>query len=113
MILRRLRIEGFGPLRGEWRFDPARVSLFVGENERGKTTFAAAITAALFGLESDKRSWRDGRVTPLEHYRPWANGRAYALELEFDLGGHRYVVTRNFATVGAPRTYGVTLQVKF
>jgi len=98
VILRRLRIEGFGPLRGEWRFDPARVSLFVGENEKGKKTFAAAITAALFGLESYKRSWRDGRVTPLEHYRPWATGRAYALELEFDLGGHRYLVTRNFAT---------------
>jgi hypothetical protein len=98
LILRRLRIDGFGPLRGEWRFDPARVNLFVGENERGKTTFASAITAALFGLESDKRSYRDGRATPLDHYRPWANGRAYALELEFDLAGHRYVVTRNFAT---------------
>ena len=95
MILRRLRVEGFGALHGEWRFDPARVNLFVGENERGKTTLAAAITAALFGLESDKRSYRDGRATPLDHYRPWS-GRPYAVELEFDVQGHRYVINRHF-----------------
>ena len=27
MILRRLRVEGFGTLHGEWHFDPARVNL--------------------------------------------------------------------------------------
>ena len=95
MILQRLRIAGFGGLHGEWRFDPARVNLICGENERGKTTLAAAITAALFGLEGDKRGYRDGTSTPLEHYRPW-NGRPYALELEFDARGKRYVVTRHF-----------------
>jgi hypothetical protein len=95
MILRRLRVEGFGVLHGEWRFDPARINLICGENERGKTTLAAAITAALFGLESDKRAHRDGRATPYDHYKPWS-GRPYAVELEFDVRDKRYVITRHF-----------------
>jgi DNA repair exonuclease SbcCD ATPase subunit len=94
MILRRLRVEGFGTLHGEWHFDPARVNLLCGENERGKTTLAAAIHAALFGLEADRRGYR-GTSTPLDHYRPW-NGRPYAVELEFDARGKRYVVSRHF-----------------
>jgi len=94
MILRRLRIDGFGALTGSWTFEPGALHVVVGENERGKTTLAAAIAAALYGLEADKRSWRD-RATPLEQHRPWS-GRPYALELEFDLGGRRYVVNRHF-----------------
>lgn len=95
MILRRLRVEGFGALHGEWRFDPARINLFCGENERGKTTLAAAITAGLFGLETDRRSYRDGTATPYDHYKPWS-GRPYALELEFDVRDKRYVINRHF-----------------
>ncbi len=94
MILRRLKIDGFGALSGVWTFEPGALHLVVGENERGKTTLAAAIAAALYGLEADKRSWRD-RATPLEQHRPWS-GKPYALELEFELAGHRYVVNRHF-----------------
>jgi DNA repair exonuclease SbcCD ATPase subunit len=94
VILRRLKIDGFGALVGEWRFEPARLHVVCGQNERGKTTLAAAITAALYGLDADKRSWRD-RATPLEQHRPWS-GRPYALELEFELGDRRYVVNRHF-----------------
>lgn len=94
MILRRLKIDGFGALTGSWTFEPGALHVVVGENERGKTTLAAAIAAALYGLDADKRSWRD-RATPLEQHRPWS-GRPYALELEFDLGGRRYVVNRHF-----------------
>ncbi len=94
MILRRLTVEGFGALSGTWSFDPERINLVVGENERGKTTLAAAIVAALYGLEGDRRSYRDG-TTPLEQHRPWS-GRTYALELEFDLADKRYIVSRHF-----------------
>ncbi len=94
MILRRLKIDGFGALSGAWTFEPGALHVVVGENERGKTTLAAAIAAALYGLEADKRSWRD-RATPLEQHRPWS-GKPYALELEFELGGRRYVVNRHF-----------------
>ena len=94
MNLRRLKIDGFGALSGEWRFEAGRLHLVCGENERGKTTFAAAIAAALYGLDSDKRSFQN-RSTPLEQHRPWS-GRPYALELEFDLEDRRYVVNRHF-----------------
>ena len=39
MILRRLKIDGFGALAGEWRFEPGRLHLVVGENEKGRPWF--------------------------------------------------------------------------
>src|SRR5262249_6006757 len=63
-------------------------------NESGKTTFASALTAALYGLEADGRRHR-GRLTPQEQYEPW-DGRAYALEMTFDHKGKRYTVNRHF-----------------
>ena len=94
MILKRLKIDGFGALAGEWRFEPGKLHLVVGENEKGKTTLAAALAAALYGLDADRRPYRD-RATPLEQHRPWS-GRPYALELEFELADRRYVVHRHF-----------------
>ncbi len=94
MNLRRLQIEGFGALTGTWTFEPERIHLIVGGNERGKTTLAAAIVAALYGLDSDRRAYRE-RETPLDQHRPWS-GRTYALELEFEIEGRRYIVSRHF-----------------
>lgn len=94
MILRELRIEGFGCLSGEIRFSPECVNLVVGPNEAGKTTLAAAIAAALYGLEEDRRSYH-GRLTPREQFEPW-DGRPYALELTFEADGRRYTVNRHF-----------------
>ncbi len=94
MKLLRLRAEGFGPLRGEYVFDPDRVTLVVDRNEAGKSSLLSAIAAALYGLDSDRRSHRV--ITPLERWRPWA-GEGYALELELSAGGERYVVRRDFA----------------
>jgi len=37
-----LKADGFGALRGEFRFDPDRLNLIVDENERGKSTVLAA-----------------------------------------------------------------------
>jgi energy-coupling factor transporter ATP-binding protein EcfA2 len=94
MILRRLHATGFGSLAGEVRFDDTRINLIVGPNESGKSTLAAAIAAALYGLEEDRRGYR-GRFTPREQYKPW-DGKTYAVELVFDVGGKRYTVNRNF-----------------
>ena len=63
MKLVRLRVDGFGPLQGEWHFAPDRVNVLVDDNERGKSSLFAAIAAALYGLGDDKRSHRV--VTPL------------------------------------------------
>ncbi len=93
MKLVRLKVEGFGSLKGEFRFDPDRVTLVVDDNERGKSTLIAAINAALYGLEDDRRSFRT--ITPLERWRPWGGG-AYQVELELEHGHERIVIHRDF-----------------
>lgn len=93
MKLLRLKADGFGPLRGEWHFDAERVTLVIDDNERGKSSLLAAITAALYGLEGDKRSHRV--ITPIERWRPWA-GDGFRVELDLQAEGQRYTVKRDF-----------------
>ena len=49
MRITRLRVDGFGPLQGEWAFSPDRVNVILDDNERGKSTVFSAISAALYG----------------------------------------------------------------
>jgi DNA repair exonuclease SbcCD ATPase subunit len=93
MKLLRLKADGFGPLRGEWHFDPERVTLVIDDNERGKSSLLAAITAALYGLDADRRSHRV--LTPLERWRPWS-GEGFRVELELQIDDTRYTVKRDF-----------------
>ena len=93
MKLRRLKVDGFGPLRGEWNFATDRVNVVVDDNERGKTSLLSAVAAALYGLEDDKRTHRV--LTPLERWRPWSNG-PFRVELEFEVLGRGYRVLRDF-----------------
>ena len=88
-----LKADGFGSLKGEVRFDPDRLNLVVDENERGKSTLLAAVTAALYGLDVDRRSHRV--LTPVERWRPWAGG-SYRLELELEHDGDRLTIRRDF-----------------
>lgn len=94
MKLLRLKVDGFGPLRGEWAFAPDKVNLLVDDNERGKSSLLAAIAAALYGLEDDRRTHRV--LTPLERWRPW-NGSEYRIELEIEVTGRRFRIARDFA----------------
>ncbi len=93
MRILRLGTNGFGALRGYFRFDPERLTVVVDDNERGKTTLLAAVAAALYGLEDDHRSHRV--LTPLERWRPW-DGDTYDVELEVECGDERYTVKRDF-----------------
>jgi uncharacterized protein YhaN len=88
-----LKADGFGALRGEFRFDPDRLNLVVDENERGKSTLLAAVTAGLYGLDEDRRSHRV--LTPVERWRPWGGG-SYRLELEVEHNGERLAIRRDF-----------------
>jgi DNA repair exonuclease SbcCD ATPase subunit len=94
MKLLRLRADSFGALKGEFTFDPAKVSVIVDQNERGKSTLLAAVSAALYGLDGDKRRWPV--LTPLDRWRPWT-GTNYALELEVESKGERLTIRRDFA----------------
>lgn len=102
MKILRLKIAGFGPLRGEWSFAPDRMNLVVDDNERGKTSMIAAIAAALYGLEDDRRSHRV--LTPLERWKPWSGG-GYGVELEVETAGGRLRIVRDFAN-GSVAVFG-------
>jgi hypothetical protein len=89
----RLKADGFGPLRGEFKFDPTRLNLVVGANEAGKSSLLAAITAGLYGLVADRRAHRV--LTPVDRWRPW-QGDSFRLELELEVDDVRYTVRRDF-----------------
>ena len=91
----RLRVDGFGPLQGEWTFAPDRVNVVIDDNERGKSTLFAALAAALYGLDGDRRSNRV--LTPLERWRPW-NGGAYRVQLDVESALGQHTISRDFDT---------------
>src|SRR5262249_10298528 len=93
MKLLRLQVDGFGALRGDFPFHPERLNLVLDDNERGKSTLLAAVCAALYGVESDRRTHRP--VTPLDRWRPWGGG-SYRVELELLCDGELYRVRRDF-----------------
>jgi hypothetical protein len=86
-------VDGFGPLRGEFHFNRGRVTLVVDRNETGKSSLLAAISAALYGLEGDRRSHKV--ITPVDRWRPW-DGGSYRVELELECAGDVYTVKRDF-----------------
>ncbi len=93
MRLLRLRADGFGPLQGEWTFSPDRVNVVLDDNERGKSSLFAAIAAALYGLDGDRRTHRV--ITPLERWRPW-RGDAFRVTLDVECVDGHYTLTRDF-----------------
>jgi energy-coupling factor transporter ATP-binding protein EcfA2 len=94
--LRSLDIRGFGQLRGIVDLETGRgtVALLLERNEAGKSTLAAAITAALYGLDSNRTRHRN-RLTPIERYRPWGGG-SYGLELVLERYGRELKIARDF-----------------
>jgi len=89
----RLKADAFGPLTGEYSFDPGRLTLLVDRNETGKSTLIAAVSAALYGLEGDRRSHKV--LTPLERWRPWVGG-SYRVELDLESEGETFTIKRDF-----------------
>ena len=95
MRLKRLEIRGFGRLKGRVPLDvgEGRVALVLERNEAGKSTLAAAVLAALYGLEGDGRRYR-GTFTEKDRYRPWGGG-PYGLSLTLEVGGQELVIDRD------------------
>jgi DNA repair exonuclease SbcCD ATPase subunit len=112
MRILRLKADGFGCLRGEYRFSPGQVSLVVDRNESGKSSLLAAISAALYGLEGDRRSHKV--LTPVDRWRPW-DGGAYRVELDVECEGEVYTVKRDFdrGTVEVWNDRGIEVTASF
>jgi hypothetical protein len=84
--IRSLRVDGFGRLAERtFAFGPG-LNVVVGPNEAGKSTLAAAIVAALYGLQRGEK----------DRWRPWA-GTAYATALAYETSdGASWEVHRQF-----------------
>jgi energy-coupling factor transporter ATP-binding protein EcfA2 len=95
-----LHVRGFGGLRpGEYRFGDR--TLVVEPNATGKSTLAAALRAALYGLEGDRR--RQHGFTDLEAWEPWCGG-AYGLTLLLQTRDGFFTIERDFARAGGQLT---------
>jgi DNA repair exonuclease SbcCD ATPase subunit len=89
MRLERVTVEGFGPLSNyDAVLEPKRLNLIIGPNESGKSTFAGAIVATLFGVST---------LESEELARPWSGG-THAATIVFAAGTGRYRLRRNFQT---------------
>jgi DNA repair exonuclease SbcCD ATPase subunit len=89
MRLERVTIQGFGPITAyDAHLEPKRLNLIIGPNEAGKSSFANAIVATLFGVPT---------LEAEEMARPW-NGSGHATAIVFTAGTGRFRLRRNFQT---------------
>ncbi len=92
MILRRLRARRFLGLPDEaFEFAPG-VNVVIGPNEAGKSSLRTAIHAVLYGNPATTSTkFRD-------EFRSWGAEEPPVLELEFEVEGKRFVLSKDFAT---------------
>lgn len=92
MILRRLRLERFGPFRqAEWTFGPG-LNVVRGPNESGKSHLREAITRLLF--DQTKVTTNDSRFLRVT---TWGADRSFALAGEFTVGDSVWRLEKDFA----------------
>lgn len=83
----RLRLGAFGRFRdAEYVLKPG-VNLICGNNETGKSTFAAAIAGVIFGFRRER-----------DRYLPWNDGSRWEAEVTFTHGAREVVIGRDFLT---------------
>lgn len=95
IVFQRLQLQGFGPYREavDIYFQPG-INNLVAENEKGKSTMAAGLTAVIFGLPAVSDPAKFG----LACYRNWQNPAACTGELEFTVNKERFSIERDFDT---------------
>ena len=93
MRIRSIHIENFGRLKDcDITFDTG-LNAVVRENGWGKTSLAAFIRAMFYGLEGERK--HDLKTNERLRYQPWNKGH-FGGSMEFEAGGKRYIVTRDF-----------------
>ena len=94
MWIERIHIRGFGCLRDRvYEFPENRAVLVLEDNERGKSTLAAAILCCLCGLPGRKRAGEKIKLSDI--HKPW-EGDTYAVEMDLRAGGRSYHIERDF-----------------
>lgn len=94
MQIRTLRIGHFGKLHNVTIELADGLNLISGDNESGKSTVHAFITAMLFGIE--KTRGRVGKDDLYTRYQPWDTPGAYRGSMDFEHNGIEYRITRVF-----------------
>ena len=95
MRIRSIHIAGFGCLVDrDYEFPEGMAALVLENNERGKSTLAAAILAGLCGIP--KRKAAGELVKPWDIYKPW-NTESYAIEMHIEAAGKQFTIERDFA----------------
>src|SRR3990172_830865 len=95
MKIKKIKLESFGCLNGEYDLSTEKCNIIIEDNEAGKSTLVDAIAAAFYGLRGADR--RRSGSAPIDIYRPW-KGDGYAVELTFDT----HTIKRDFRTNEAP-----------
>jgi len=89
--IERIRVEGFGALRGlDLAWPEGRVLLAVDPNETGKTTLCEAIVTALYGLPKTR-----GVATRLRELRRPRSGAPMRVGLDVAAGGRSWSIDRD------------------
>ena len=88
-----LTLSGFGRYkeRVTITFHPD-ISVYLAENEQGKSTLAAGLAAVLFGMPNNA----DPRQFGSARFRNWFSPSSFEGELEFIAGDNDYRILRNF-----------------
>lgn len=94
MRLLELDIKNFGKFHNRNIELYDGLHLVYGENESGKSTIHTFIRAMLFGLE--RKRGRGSANDTFSRYEPWDNENYYAGGLQFECGGKRFSLQRNF-----------------
>lgn len=94
MKITALRIGHFGKLHNVLIEPGDGLNLVMGDNESGKSTVVAFISAMLFGF--DRGRGRAGREDMYNRYLPWDTPGAYQGSLDFTHEGRSYRITRVF-----------------
>ena len=100
--IRELWIDGFGCLRSPdapFRFERDRITVFVDDNEAGKTTLQMAVLASLYGIETDKRLLRTSLRPHGTHWYP-LGGPPFGTRIRAHDGKRLLEVRWNFADGG-------------
>jgi len=101
LVLRAVRLRGFGPFDDVVAFFEPGLNVLVQPNEWGKSTLVAGVEAVLFGFRAvaafsaeraGRRTWLAGR----ERYRSWYDPPAFDGILVFEKDGQLFQLYREF-----------------
>ena len=95
MKISRIKINRFGKLSGETLQFDGGINVVYGPNESGKSTLSGFIIGMLFGIT--KSRGRAAKTDDFARFEPKEIPLEYSGSIEFEQGGKKYILSRDFA----------------